>query len=510
MLLRTRQIGQLLATSGFFLCTLISSCQPSSEKEAMTAQKPRTIITTDGEVDDMDSFVRMLLYANDMQIEGLVYSSSQFHYAGDGRGTLYTSKSAMSTQYGARATLRWNGTTWMEAYLDDYAKVWPNLRQHDASYPSAESLKNLVRIGNIAFEGDMAADTPGSDLIKERILDPCPDPLYIQIWGGSNSLARALKSIEEQYRQTPQWDSLYKEISSKVVLYTILDQDNSYSTYIAPNWPDIKIIYNFNQFWSFAYAWPRSIPADWHSYINGTWFKENILDNHGPLMANYYTWGDGRSTPDPEHTYGDTALTKRAGRMAYDFISEGDSPSFFILLDMGLRSLENLAWGGLGGRFVPSKTMRNRWEDGQDVTDFNPFTKKDDRAFPQTRWIPVLQNDFAARADWCVNAYEDANHAPIVTLKTPYDVTAKAGAKIKLKATATDPDNDLLTFNWWPYKEVGTYPQDVTIEAADSANAFFTVPQDAQPGQTIHLILQVSDDGEPTLAHFARVVVTVQ
>jgi Protein of unknown function (DUF1593) len=38
--------------------------------------KTRTIITTDGEIDDVDSFIRMLLYANEFSIEGLVYSSS--------------------------------------------------------------------------------------------------------------------------------------------------------------------------------------------------------------------------------------------------------------------------------------------------------------------------------------------------------------------------------------------------------------------------------------------------
>jgi hypothetical protein len=41
-----------------------------------STSKSRTIITTDGEVDDMDSFIRMLLYANEFKIEGLVYGSS--------------------------------------------------------------------------------------------------------------------------------------------------------------------------------------------------------------------------------------------------------------------------------------------------------------------------------------------------------------------------------------------------------------------------------------------------
>jgi hypothetical protein len=47
--------GLLLLIPGF-----IMSCQENHQAESM---KPRTIITADGEVDDMDSFIRMLLYA---------------------------------------------------------------------------------------------------------------------------------------------------------------------------------------------------------------------------------------------------------------------------------------------------------------------------------------------------------------------------------------------------------------------------------------------------------------
>jgi hypothetical protein len=48
---------------------------------------PRTIVTTDGEIDDVDTFIRMLMYSNEYQVEGLIYSSSMWHYKGDGKGT---------------------------------------------------------------------------------------------------------------------------------------------------------------------------------------------------------------------------------------------------------------------------------------------------------------------------------------------------------------------------------------------------------------------------------------
>ena len=60
---------------------------PVISRMSPKSKKPRTIITTDGEIDDVDSFIRMLLYANEFNIEGLIYSSSQWHYKGDGKAT---------------------------------------------------------------------------------------------------------------------------------------------------------------------------------------------------------------------------------------------------------------------------------------------------------------------------------------------------------------------------------------------------------------------------------------
>ena len=76
------------------------------------------------------------------------------------------------------------------------------------------------------------------------------------------------------------------------------------------------------------------------------------------------------------------------------------------------------------------------------------------------RWFDDIQNDFAARADWCIaSKYEDANHAPKVSVKEGIDLTAKAGETIVLNATAEDPDNDEVSFKWWHYAEADTYEE---------------------------------------------------
>jgi hypothetical protein len=473
--------------------------------------KARTIVTTDGEVDDVDTFIRLLLYSNEFNIVGLVYSSSQWHYKGDGKGTKFTSEMPNTAKrYGERTELRWPGTTWMESYIDKYAEVYPNLIKHAKGYPTPAHLKSLVRVGNIDSEGEMNHDTEGSDFIKKILLDANPSPVYLQIWGGTNTVARALKSIEDQYKDSPNWPAVQKKVSEKAIIYAVLDQDATYKKYVAPNWPQIKVLYNSDQFWSFAYLWPRVVPAELQTYLNGAWFSEHVKSDHGALLSSYYLWGDGQKLPgDPEHTHGDMAEAKKFGRSQYDFISEGDSPAFFYLIDVGLRSKEDVSYGGWGGRMVQSPTNPYRWEDGKTVTDYDPYTKKQEAAYPQTRWIPALQNDFAARADWCVKPYKEANHPPVVKLGHPRDLRVKQGQLVHLSGSATDPDGDSISYRWWQYEEVDTYDGKVKIQQPDQTRTSFTVPADAKAGNTIHLILEATDGKAPNLTRYQRVIATV-
>src|SRR4030095_10083148 len=261
------------------LIVLLMGFAESATCQTKTLQ-PRTVVTSDGEVDDFDSFIRLLLYTNELNIVGLVYSSSEFHYAGDGKGTKFTSNIPFAKQYGTRTTLRWLGTEWMQDFIDKYAAVYRNLLKHDKNYPTPQHLKSLIKVGNIDFEGEMDHDTEGSDYIKKLFLDNSPVPLHLQIWGGTNTVARALKSIEDEYKNTSQWKSIYKKVCGKATIYIILDQDETYVKYISVNWADINVVYNTAQFWSLAYGWKELVPSKMHSYLDGHWFAENIKFNH--------------------------------------------------------------------------------------------------------------------------------------------------------------------------------------------------------------------------------------
>lgn len=475
------------------------------------SEKMRTVITTDGEVDDMNSFIRMLLYSDKLQIEGLIYSSSMWHYAGDGKGTLFTSEMPMTEKmYGQRSSLRWTGTTWMEELIAKYALVYPSLRKNDRNYPDPDYLKKIIRIGNIDFEGEMSKDTKGSDLIKLILLDDKPGPVYLQAWGGTNTIARALKSIEDQYCKTKKWKEIYDKVSSKAVIYIILDQDATYRKYVSVNWPGIKVIYNSLQFSCLAYNWYRDVPVELQKYLDGNWFAENIKFNHGPLLETYYLWGDGQKVPgDPEQTQGDPDEAQKHGRKQYDFLSEGDSPAWLFLVDFGLGSSENPSFGGPGGRFKKSDSNHGLWKDGTNVADSDLYTGRVELLYPQARWIRDLQNDFASRAKWCVNDYNRSNHPPVVKLDGKRNISAKPGETVKLKGVAYDPDGNKVKFHWWQYREAGTCNKDIQITGAWNKDSSFIVPRDAKKGETIHIILEVSDDGSPVLTRYQRAVVTV-
>ena len=524
---------KFLLTSAVALLSTVATFSNVSAAPALIdrSEMPRTVITNDGEVDDMNSVLRALLYSNEMDIAGIILTSSQFHYAGD------PSKGI--------EPYRWTGSDWLYKYIDDYGKVYPNLIKHDPNYPTADYLRSVTKIGNIKNVGEMDEITEGSEFLKNIILDDDPRVLYIETWGGTNTTARALKSIEEEYKNTPQWEEIQEKINRKVFIYIILNQDSSYADYIDKNWKGITVLNDRNHFAHFAYAW-RSFKDDIKDTFKAAWNVENLL-NKGALMSNYALMEDGRWLPGEleNEQRGVNYITRFPEYDKYDFISEGDSPSFFYLLNNGLRSHENPTYGGWGGRFgefVGSLAVDN-------VLDYNPKTQRFETAYTMKRWIDDIQNDFAARADWCVaNDYSKANHAPVVSIREGNDILAEPGERVTLHAVASDPDGDHITYKWWRYFEADKYQDDkrdkpavyevhgtiidfpwmdakltlardllpgevldsIPLTGANTSEVSFTVPNDANGGDNIHLILEVQDNGKHHLKHYQRVIITVR
>jgi hypothetical protein len=180
------------------------------------------------------------------------------------------------------------------------------------------------------------------------------------------------------------------------------------------------------------------------------------------------------------------------------------------LIDVGLDNLNNPHFGGWGGRLVQSPIAPNRWEDGDLAMDFDPYKNVMDKTYPQTRWVDVLQNEFAARADWCVLPYDKANHPPEVNVVQKNNLFVVAGQKVNLKAVVSDPDGDKVTYKWWQYHEVDTYPSKVDLGIDTGSSISFTIPVDARSGNDIHLILNVTDAGTPALTRYKRIVLHIK
>lgn len=423
--------------------------------------RPRLIATTDGEGDDKSSMVRFLVYHNEFDLEGIIYSSSTFHWEGT----------------------RWSGKEWIQEYIDLYGKCYPTLKQHATGYLSPKALKQRIYVGNIKGPGTMEKDTPGSDRIVEVLLDDDPRPVYLQAWGGANTIARALWKIQHEHPQD------VARVSKKAIIYNIQNQDRTLRDYIKPDWPDLQCIVSYEQFRVMGYSWPKLMPKSMHSLFEREWIEANVRQNHGPLASVYKVANKGAA--------------QRRNKQVGDYNSEGDSPSFLHQVDVGLRSLENPAFGGWGGRFIPESHRSSTWWGASDEEDLYK---------PIWRWLPAIQNDWATRMDWCVKSYDDANHPPIVRLAHAADLIANVETNtLTLDASpSTDPDGDQLTFHWWQYSAADSINEHVAITNAGSSKCSITFdPYYARTGDDIHLICEVTDNGTPRLTRYARVIIKV-
>ncbi len=538
--LRSLSMGIKNLAIGFVVVLSLTNCNSQTSVATVEEAKPRTIVTCDPELDDNNSMIRFLLHATDFQIDGLVYTSSRFHWKGDGKGTTQFIEGSEYAQLGLGPQTSWRWAEderFINDILDAYEESYGNLKVHDPDYPSPEYLKSVTVYGNCDFEGDYSEDTDGSNLIKTNILDEKPGPLFLQAWGGSSSIAAALRSIEDDYKSTPQWDDIYKKVCDKIVLCLSGDQDNAYNTYLAVNWPD---------------AYVQSVRGGMGSYDNSSynyltspeWTAENM--RVGPIGELVRCWGDGKQmeTGDVMDVIGPYKgeSVQELADMGYimwtnpqpvgTLYGDGDSGCFYNLIGNGLRAWQDPTWGGWAGRWDPKSgasrsghpsymsmnilDLHNRTveaaNNGTTVDLLSMFgfgganSGEEDHSFPNM--YPERNLAEAARMKWSVTPnYEDANHYPELT--GPLSINAKLGEEIEINAIATDPDGDQLDIKWW-YFPVGTYEgANLAVDSPSTAQTKFKVPEDAKTGDTIHLVLQAIDHGTPALTKYRRTIITV-
>ncbi len=455
-------IRTMLAFSAVVACSLVAL--PAA---AAAERRPRLVVLTDigGDPDDQQSMLRLMIYSNEFEIEGLIASAS---------GTPGELKQAITKPELIREI------------VDAYGQVRDNLARHADGYPTAEQLEARIKSGNpqrgLDAIGD-GHDTEGSRWIISVVDRDDPRPVNIAIWGGQTDLAQALWRVRADRGAVA-----LAEFIRRIRIYDIGDQDRIVE-WIWAEFP--KLFYVLGQA---AKGRDKREAVYRGMYLGGdesltsrAWIETNIRQGHGPLGALYptRTW----TAPNP-----------------HSAIKEGDTPSWFYFLPNGLNVPDHPEWGGWGGRFV--STRDRLYRDAQDrVGDV-----RDGRS-TVGRWRDAFQRDFQARMDWCVKPRNEANHSPIAVCEgdgTRAVLTkhAGSGSTIRLSAAgSSDPDRDELTYRWWIYPEAGSCRGTPTIKGANSQHASVGLPQNATGD--LHVILEVTDRGQPALTSFRRVVIKV-
>jgi hypothetical protein len=480
----------------FFLFFLLTS-------NIVVAQKPRVIHLIDigkyphlpeidkKDPDDRQSLVRALLYANEMEIEGLIATAS------------WAGKSSSENQQGSFPES-------IKATVNAYGKAYDNLKIHDQGWPTAEYLHSVIKRGNPAvsipyWSGDHmdvvgdTKDTEASDHILSRILDSDTRNLWFSVWGKSIDLAQALFKLKRDY------PSRVEELTGKIFVYDIAGQD-ACGAWITGKFPRIK----------------------WYRAMNNVISWANVLasiDNIGDLSVISIDWWE-------RHVRGVGTMGELYPIKTHEGNWEGDTPSFLPFTDRGLSDPENLHYGGWGGRYMQNPTRNmpalnpgiNRfqkkyepflmYEPAGDTWCYNGNIYFNDSRVPIGRFRTAIQNDFAARMQWTVNSdYSNANHPPVAIIndnpgRNFVYLSVAPGEKVYLTARgSSDPDGDNLSFQWWRYAEADSYDGNINIHNTTSQDASFIAPN--APGKNIHIILEITDHGSPRLTSYRRLIIAI-
>lgn len=438
-----------------FVLLLVSFCAFGLSAQNTTC-KQRLIVTTDlggADPDDTQSLIHLLVCSDVVDIEGIISSSSWIDCP--------------------------DWTDEIKKVIDSYSKVLPNLKKHSDGFPEADFLKSVVKRGQVVSNmigvGE-GKDSPGSELIISAIdkKDDCR-PVWLAAWSGMNTIAQAIWKVHNS--RTPEE---FKKFASRVRIYDVLGQDDA-GAWIAKNFPEIMYIRNTHVY--------GCGPSD-------EWIAENI-QSKSPFGATY---------PDRK------------------WAAEGDTPSFLYVLANGLNVPDSISYGGWGGRFSKEPVVGVRGMDfiekaGKSESRYDPYymyASAPEGVNVINKWKEHILNDFAARMIWTTTAeYSEANHHPIAVINNDstyshIGIETAAGDTVLLDASASfDPDDDTLSYEWMVYSEPGNYDGVVELHSDEKGICKVMIPYDAK-GRNFHVILVLTDDGNPKLTTYRRFVIDVK
>jgi len=399
---------------------------------------------------------------------------------------------------------------WIEDLIrNEYTEVYPMLSKNAGGFPAPAELLSKVFYGNYWFEGDVRFETEGSRFIERCIMDEREDILYLQSWGGVNTIVRALLSIWEKNSGKPEWPAICEKVVKKVAILGVFNgvgQDNSFLDHDIPGkFPGIRCLRSEHGYFSFLSV--KMCQADVEPMLHEAYTYPHYKTGHGPLLAKYSLYGDGtvfRGESDrlqygliPVIDWGFNHMPPLHFDK-YDLLGEGDSGTYIPLFrNFGLRGMEDWRYGTmLGGLYVDELRKPGEMPSFPRGPKINPFLK-------------AYHEDFAARADWCVKEPAEANHNPVVKVSAS-DITAAPGETVRVSGEVIDVRP--FSAKWWLYKDCSSYGGDldaVNPEAGEDLSLTFTVPKDAKPGDFFNLILEARNEHENPMTGYGQVIVSV-
>ncbi|KAF5964200.1 hypothetical protein FCOIX_13518 [Fusarium coicis] len=489
--------SQLVGAFALFTVLPFTQAAPSHDKQCSTARtehKRRLFVLTDisNEPDDQMSLVRLLTYANEIDIQGISVTTS----------TWMPDKIDYESVVGV---------------LDGYKKVVNNLNANvpsHAPYPSYKYLLDRVHKGHPVYGRkslNMSLSDGAKALVKAADKASVGDPLTVSIWGGPAILAEALQHVSRT-RSEDAVDAFVERLR----VYAISDQDDT-GIWIRLRYPQLFYVVSLHGFSEYTVAAWNGISGEEYrnfdhggpdsSIVSNDWLEENI--RLGPLGSHYLNWS---------------------------FIMEGDTPAFLPLVQNGLGDVNHPEWGSWGGRYtLLDHTNQSRvYADTSDYVvgaNGKAFTSKFATIW---RWRQDYQFDFAARMKWTVNSkYSENNHQPVAIVNgscgtAPLKLKYKPGSSIVLDASNSwDPDGDDLTYDWFHYREPGgAYGRglegfepslkmkpvltpkspNVNITSIKEDGSIVKLETAKSLNDTMHIILALRDATEKPLATYRRII----
>ncbi|KAF5372122.1 hypothetical protein D9758_005015 [Tetrapyrgos nigripes] len=497
---------------------------------SLAVTKPRVFVLTDiaNEPDDAMSLTRFLVYSNQFDVQGICATTS-----------VWLQNQTRIDQ--------------IQDHITEYDKIYDNLSAHqpdtEGPWPTAEELfaKTYTGLPLYGLEAVGEGKSSNGSIALRTAVEASEEVTWVLLWGGGNVLAQAVWEYEQNHTITE-----VEHFISKLRVYSISDQDDS-SPSLRRRHPQIFWIYSNHAMnvyntatWTgisgeILYKFDEGGPDS--SIVTNDWLQTNIRDvsSFGSTYPEFAFIMEGMVILRLSYTSFKMVWVRGSIRTG-----AGKSPTQIILPSKVVDLDISRSWGGRYGRVTNQDHLFTDTVDTDvlGVNDAN-YTSQHVTIW---RWRDAYQWDFSARMRWTnTSDFSAVNHNPVVVVNDSKIVSealhlnVAPGQTLFLDASASyDPDvngsstaesidsKGFANATFWQYLDASSSQRDIDSApklriVQDGLTATVQVPVlDDIPtawiqgrganfdDKTLHLVVEVWDQGTPSLVGYKRVVFDVQ